>query len=94
MGKNNVNLTRMNSFLLRFLKLKAAHNVSSELILQKTRYYTLFYKQHLYKQRQAELAKNQANAKQHPDAKLLLYENHSHSSSTLSPKNNRTYSKK
>ena len=84
----------MNSFLLRFLKHKAAHNVSSEHILQKTRYYTLFYKQHLHKQRQAELAKNQANAKQHPDAKLLLYENHSHSSSTLSPKNNRTYSKK
>ena len=91
---NNVNLTRMNSFLLRFLKHKAAHNASSELILQKTRYSTLFYKQHLYKQRQAELAKNQANAKQHPDAKLLLYENYSHSSSTLLPKYTRTYSKK
>ena len=30
-----------------------------------------FYKQHFYNHRQAELAKNQANAKQHP--KLLLF---------------------
>ena len=38
--------------------------------------------------------KNQTNAKQHPKAELLLFENYSHSSSTLSFKNNRTYSKK
>ena len=38
------------------------------------------------------MAKNQANAKQHPAAELLLYENYSHSSSTLSSKNSRTYS--
>ena len=38
--------------------------------------------------------KNQTNAKQHPQAELLLFENYSHSSSTLSFKNNRTYSKK
>ena len=38
--------------------------------------------------------KNQANAKQHPDAEPLLFENYSHSSSTLSSINNRTYSKK
>ena len=41
-----------------------------------------------------KLAKNQANAKQHPEAELLLFENYSHSSSTLSSKNNSTYSKK
>ena len=41
-----------------------------------------------------KLAKNQANAKQHPEAELLLFENYSHSSSTLSSKNNRTYSEK
>ena len=41
-----------------------------------------------------KLAKNQANAKQHPEAELLLLENYSHSSSTLSSKNNRIYSKK
>ena len=40
-----------------------------------------------------KLVKNQANAKQHPEAKLLTFENYSHSSSTLSIKNNRTYSK-
>ena len=40
------------------------------------------------------LEKNQANAKQHPEAELLLFENYSHSSFTLSPKNNRAYSKK
>ena len=38
------------------------------------------------------LAKNQANAKQHSEPELLL-ENYSHFSSTLSSKNNRTYSK-
>ena len=30
-----------------------------------------------------KLAKNQANANQHPEAELLLFENYSHSSSTL-----------
>ena len=37
-----------------------------------------------------KLVKNQANA----EAELSLFENHSHPSSTLSSKNNRTYSKK
>ena len=41
-----------------------------------------------------KLAKNQANAKPHPEAKFFLLENHSHSSSKLSSKNNRTCSKK
>ena len=40
-----------------------------------------------------KLAKNQANAKQHLEAELWLFENYSHSSSTLSSKNSRTYSK-
>ena len=34
-----------------------------------------------------KLAKNQANAKQQPEAELLLFENYSHTSSTLSFKN-------
>ena len=34
-----------------------------------------------------KLAKNQANAKQHPKAELSLFGNYSHSSSTLSYKN-------
>ena len=41
-----------------------------------------------------KLAKNQRNTKQHPEAELLLFENYSHSSSTLSSKDNGTYSKK
>ena len=41
-----------------------------------------------------KLAKNQGNVKQHREAEILLYENYSHSSSTLSSKSNRTYSKK
>ena len=41
-----------------------------------------------------KLAKSQANAKQHPEAKLLTCKNCLHSSSTLSSNNNRTYSKK
>ena len=40
-----------------------------------------------------KLAKNQANAKQHPEAELLLFDNYSHSSSTFSSKNNSSYSK-
>ena len=35
-----------------------------------------------------KLVKNQAKAKQHPEAKLLLFENYSLSSSMLSSKNN------
>ena len=41
-----------------------------------------------------KLAKNQANVKQHPEAELLLFENFSHYSSTLSSKSNGTYSEK
>ena len=40
------------------------------------------------------MAKNQANVKRHPEAEPLSFENYSHSSSTLSTKSNRTYSKK
>ena len=40
-----------------------------------------------------KLAKNQANAKQKPEAELELFENFSHSSSMLSSKNKRTYFK-
>ena len=40
------------------------------------------------------LAKNQADTKQHPEAELLLFENYSLFSSTLSSKNNRRYSEK
>ena len=39
------------------------------------------------------MAKNQAKAKQHTEAELLIPENYSLSSSTLSPKNNRKHSK-
>ena len=41
-----------------------------------------------------KLAKNQANAKQRPEAEPLLFENYSHFSSTLSSKSSRIYSKK
>ena len=40
------------------------------------------------------MAKNQANAKQQPEAELLLFENYSHSLYTLSFKNNGANSKK
>ena len=57
--------------------------------------YAFLYKQHFYKQHQAEIGKkNWAKAKQHPEAELLLFENYLLSSSTLSSKNNRAYSKK
>ena len=41
-----------------------------------------------------KLAKNQVIAKQHPEIELLLFENYLHSSSMLSFKNNRTFSKR
>ena len=45
-----------------------------------------FYKQQLYKQRQAEIGKKtQANAKQHSEAELLLFQNYS-SSTRYHPK--------
>ena len=54
-----------------------------------------FYKQHFYNQRQAETGKNQAkNAKQHPEVELLLFENYSLFSFTLSSKSNTKYSNK
>ena len=37
---------------------------------------TRFYKQHFYKQRQADIGKNQANVKQNPAAELLLFKNY------------------
>ena len=40
------------------------------------------------------MAKKQANTKQRTEVELLLFENHSHSSFTLSSKNNSTCSKK
>ena len=43
-----------------------------------------FYKQHFCKQHHAEIGKNQVSARQHLEAKLLLFENYSYSSSTLS----------
>ena len=52
--------------------------------------YTLFF----ISNTMLKLAKIQVNAKQHPEAELQLFENYSHSSSTLSSKNIRTYSKK
>ena len=54
----------------------------------------VFCKQHFYKQGQTEIGKNQAKAKQHPEDELLLFKNYSLSSSTLSSKNKRRYSKK
>ena len=46
------------------------------------------------KWRRAKIGKKkQANAMQHPEAELLLFEIYSHSSSKLSSKNNKTYPK-
>ena len=54
----------------------------------------MLHKNYTYKQRQAEIGKNQADFKQHPEPELLVFENYSHFSSTLSSKNRWTYSKK
>ena len=54
---------------------------------------TLFYMQHLYKQCQTETTQNQAKVKQYPEAEILIFENYLLSSSKLSSKNSRRYSK-
>ena len=41
-----------------------------------------------------KLAKSKPNVKQRPETELLLFEHYLHSSSTLSSKNDRTYSPK
>ena len=53
-----------------------------------------FYKEHFYKQRQAEIDKKSSKAKQHTEAEVLLFQNYSLFSSTLSPKTNRRYCRK
>ena len=50
--------------------------------------HAFFYEQHFYKQRQVDISKNQAKAKQHPQAEFVLLGNYSLSSSTLLSKNN------
>ena len=57
--------------------------------------YTLFFISNTFiSNAKLKLAKNQANAKQHSQAELLLFEDHSHSSSTFSSKSDRTCYKK
>ena len=57
--------------------------------------YTCFFKSKTFISNvRLKLAKNYANAKQQPDAQPLLFENYSHSQSTLSSKNHRACSKK
>ena len=46
------------------------------------------------KQRYPEISQKSTNGKQHLEAEPLLYENYSRCPSTLSSKNNRTYSEK
>ena len=57
-------------------------------------YYPLFFIGNTFiSNARLKLAKNQANAKQHPEAELLIIENYAHSSYTSSSKNYGTYSK-
>ena len=56
--------------------------------------HTLYIRNIYISNTKLKLAKNQAKAKQHSEADLLLFENYSLSSFTLSSKNNRRYSKK
>ena len=65
---------------------------NSKLLL--TYLHAFLYKQYFSKQRQAKIGKNQAKPTQHPETELLLFDNYSLSSPTLSSKNNWRYSKK
>ena len=56
--------------------------------------HTFLYKQHFYKQHQADIGKKSSKNKQHAETVLLLFEHYLLSISTLSSKNNRRYLKK
>ena len=63
---------------------------SGSLIVSPAVNYTLFF----ISNARLKFAKNQAKAKEHPQAELLLFDNYSLSPSRLSSKNNRRYSEK
>ena len=79
--------------IVKFLRTPILKNMCERLILSEGRgvscqMHALFIR-NSYNQRQTEIdKKNQVNAKQQPDAELLLIENYSYSSSTLLSKNN------
>ena len=58
-----------------------------------TSYMLFFITNNFINNAKLKLAKNQAKAKQHPEAKLSLFENYSLLSSMLSSKNSSRYSK-
>ena len=64
----------------------------SAMILLKVNNASFLIKQEFIKL--SQLAKNQEKSKQHPEADILLLKTFSLSSSSLSSKNNRRYSKK
>ena len=92
-------LLEISSQLFDFNRRERQNFISSAVLILHLRHdiimlYTIFFnKQHLYKQRRTEIGKNQTKVKQHPEPELLLFDNYSFSSSTLSSKNNRGYSK-
>ena len=59
-----------------------------------TSYMLFFVRNTLINNAKLKLAKNQAKAKQQPEAELLLFESYSLLSSKISSKNSREYSKK
>ena len=93
---NNWYLTYVSNIVFEFSKNTRLNRMRYNiLLLMSNENYTLFFISNTFiSNARLKLAENQASAKQHPEAELLLLENYSHSSSTLSPKNNRTYSKK
>ena len=72
-----------------------SENLFNTLYIEIKHKWTLFYISNTFiNNPRLKLIKNQAKVKQHPKAELLLFENYSLSSFTLSSKNNRRYSKK
>ena len=80
--------------VVEFFKSRCQKN-TRKVLSRKPMEYTIFFISNTFiSNARLNLAKNQANAKQHPEAELLLFENYSHSSSTLSSNNDRIYSEK
>ena len=83
------------SGLILYISKEAFHGVISLLRSKIVKLYTLFSISNTFiSNARLKSAKDEANAKQQPEANFLLFGNYSHSSSTLSLKNNMTHPKK
>ena len=84
-----LNLIRQNCLLKTFLITLILMTQVSPYLFSLLELHAFFISNTFISNARLKLAKHQAKAKQHPEAELLIFENYSLLSSTLSSKNNR-----